>query len=342
MRANHIKKRKIKINKKTLISGFAGFCIALCLWIGFAEPNQYLYNSNQAYYDNTNSEMLANNVQDALDELYQCVEDKDNPAPSVTLNVGDMVKMKPVITSYITETKYTGTDSPSTINPIELTLWRVIRVNSDGTYDAVSEYTSSEKVYFSGIVGYQSYIYYLNILASKYENPQFTVDSRYMGYNGQTEFINDTSYFNGSSKKSQTEWKIAPTTTPAEEHLGRGDFLYQVDYDLVKAAYGNANDAVKAYKVGTTEYNDYWLASRIYGYYSLDRFDFFGRHITSEGTIYQFYQPYHGAMKGSMRSFMDIYWQSPNYGFALRPIITLRHDLKATGSGSLANPYVLK
>ena len=333
MRIRNFKKRKIKPSKKVLISGFIGFCIALGLWIGFAAPGSYLYASSDTGYDNTNSGMSSDNVQDALDELYQCAEENQGVS-DLTLSVGDVVQMTPTLSSYTTETKYTGADSTETINPKELNLWRVIRVNDDGTYDAVSEYVSSTNVTFTGKTGYQSFVYYLNVLASKYENTKFTVDSRYMGYNGQTLFITDTSYFDGTDLKASTEWTSSTSGTPAEEYLGRGDSLYTTDYELVKAAYGGtASSYAKANKVGTSNATIYWLGSRSYYYDSSTVFGFNGRvvynHDGSTGYLY-------------LRGCNSGRWLDDSVSFALRPIITLRSGLTATGSGTASDPYVLK
>ena len=332
MRIRNFKKRKIKPSKKVLISGFIGFCIALGLWIGFAAPGSYLYASSDTGYDNTNSGMSSDNVQDALDELYQCAEENQGVS-DLTLSVGDVVQMTPTLSSYTTETKYTGADSTETINPKELNLWRVIRVNDDGTYDAVSEYVSSTNVTFTGKTGYQSFVYYLNVLASKYENTKFTVDSRYMGYNGQTLFITDTSYFDGTDLKASTEWTSSTSGTPAEEYLGRGDSLYTTDYELVKAAYGGTADSyAKANKVGTSTATIYWLGSRDYYYYSSTFFSFSGRSVYTYGDTDYCYLRYYNA--GS--------WVDSGLNYALRPIITLRSGLRGTGSGTASDPYVLK
>ena len=329
LRIRNFKKRKFKPNKKVLISGFIGFCIALGLWIGFAAPGGYLYASSDTGYDNTNSGMSSDNVQDALDELYQCAENQ-----RLTLSVGDVVQMTPTLSSYTTEPKYTGYDTPETINPQELNLWRVIRVNDDGTYDSVSEYVSSTNVTFQGKTGYQSFVYYLNVLASKYENTKYTVDSRYMGYNGQTLFITDTSYIDGTSTKASTEWTSSTSGTPAEEYLGRGDELYQTDYDLVKAAYGGTDVSyAKANKVGTSTATEYWLGSRFYSYHSkYNNFYFSCRFVNLIGRADDFSLRYYGS--GS--------WNANSNSHALRPIITLRSGLRGTGSGTVSDPYVLK
>ena len=279
-------------------------------------------------YDNTKTGVNCSDAQCMLDYLATRLTNKG----TTKFKVGDLVQMTPSTSSYTTMTKYTGYGSTQTINPKELKLWRIIRVNSDGTYDAVSEYVSSTNVTFNGKAGYQSLVGYLNILASKYENPKYTVGSRYMGYNGQTEFISDTSYFDGTSAKAGDEWTSSTSGTPAEEYLGRGDSLYQTDYDLVKAAYGNASDSAKANKVGTTTATVYWLGSRNYSWSSSTNFNFGGRRVSAYGNI----------GSNSLRVYNDSSWNDSSRSYALRPIITLRSGLTATGSGTSGDPYVLK
>ena len=244
--------------------------------------------------------------------------------------------MTPTLTSYTTETKYTGYDSTQTINPSELNIWRVIRVNDDGTYDAVSEYVSSVYVYFGNSTaagatkGYQNLVGYLNVLASKYENSNYTVGSRIIGYNGQTEFISDKSYFNGTSTKAGTEWTSSTSGTPAEEYLGRGDELYTTDTYLVKAVYSNS---LVAQKVGTTTATAYWLGSRRYEYSSSTGFNFRVRRINAGGSI----------DSGYLRSY-DSGWSNDGNEYALRPIITLKGSATASmsGTGTSGDPYVLE
>ena len=148
--------------------------------------------SKNISYDNSNSTLTSTTVQGALDELaeksktycpskYKCYKLKTTPEP------GDYVKMTPTLTSYTTDTSKTGYTSIQTINPSELNLWRVLKVNSDGTIELISEYTSSTSVYFRGQTGYKNLVGYLNVLASKYENSKYTKGARYVGYNGQKE-----------------------------------------------------------------------------------------------------------------------------------------------------------
>ena len=314
-----------KKDKKQIITAILAFIICfLVTGVGAS----ILITSREVSYNNNTSGLDSETVQDAIDELYI------NNCQESSFKVGDYIQMTPSTSSYTTETKYTGTDSSQTITPTELNLWRVIRVNSDGTVDAVSEYVSSTNVTFKGKTGYQSFVGYLNILASKYENPKYTVGSRIMGYNGQTEFITDTSYFDGTSAKAGDEWTSTTSGTPAEEYLGRGDSLYQTDYDLVKAAYGGtANSYAKANKVGTTTVTSYWVGSRIY-YWHSTTFNFRGMYVyDGNGNISDVSFCIYNNSSSS--------WSDNYRGYALRPIITLRSGLTATGSGTKNAPYVL-
>ena len=280
-------------------------------------------------YDNTKTGVNCSDAQCMLDYLATKLTNKG----TTKFKIGDLVQVTPQNSSYTTKTKYTGYSSTQTINPKELNLWRVIRVNSDGTYDAVSEYVSSTNVTFKGTTGYQSFVGYLNILASKYENPKYTVGSRIMGYNGQTEFISDTSYFDGTDLKVGTEWKSSTSGTLAEEYLGRGDSLYQIDYKLVKAAYGGTSRSYAiANKVGTSTATGYWLGSRYYDYGTSTNFYFEGRYVYTNGDT----------LDDLLREHYGPSWDALSNSHALRPIITLRSGLRGTGSGTASDPYVLQ
>ena len=278
-------------------------------------------------YDNTNTGVNCSDAQCMLDYLATRLTNKG----TTKFKVGDYIQMTPQNSTYTTIPKYTGYAITATINPKELNLWRVIRVNSNGTYDAVSEYASSVSPYFQGTLGYQNFVGYLNKIASQYENPRYTVGSRYMGYNGQTEFITDTSYFDGTSTKAGSEWTISTSGTPAEEYLGRGDSLYQTDYDLVKAAYGGASDSVKVNRVGTTTSIPYWIGSRHYLMNSVSAFGFLSRNVFASG----------GININKMYEYSSGSWNSGASGYALRPIIILRSGLTATGTGTKNDPYML-
>ena len=103
--------------------------------------------------------------------------------------VGDYVKMTPSKSSYTISKDKTGYSNDQTINPSELNLWRVIKVNGDGTIDMVSQNTSNSPVIFYGKKGWQNLVGVLNTIAKQYENTEYTKDARYIGYSGQQDFI---------------------------------------------------------------------------------------------------------------------------------------------------------
>jgi prepilin-type N-terminal cleavage/methylation domain-containing protein len=254
----------------------------------------------------------------------------DTKTVTLTLQVGDYVKMTPTSTSYTiakadtgcTSSSYCGNGTDQTIKPSELTLWRVIRVNDDKTYDAVSVYTSSTTVEFYGQTGYQKLVGTLNAIAKQYENSNYTTGSRMMGYNGQTETIT-VSLTTSNSGTSST----LSSAAIANEAKGSGDLLYTTDTDLVNNVFGTK----VANQVGTTTATTYWLASRYYSYGSSANYRWYGRYVYSSGSIGSSYlYDYSGG------------WNSYSPANAVRPIITLKSGLNATGSGSSSSPYVLK
>ena len=315
--------RKVDL-KKTILAISIGFLLSGVV----VSAAEVLYSKNFTY-STSNSTLKSTNVQGAIDELaeksknycpskYKCYRQKSTP------EVGDYVKMTPTLTSYTTDTSKTGYTRTQTINPSELNLWRVLKVNSDGTIEMISEYASSTSVYFGGKVGYQNFVGYLNTLASKYENSKYTSGSRYVGYNGQTEYIADTSKIDSTT----APW-TSSTGSSTTESLGGGDTLYLDDYNLMQTVLGTR----VANKVGTTSATYYWLASRYYDYYSSIGWYFNGRNVYTNGSLsdngYLYY--YRG---GSFRA--------DSSGNALRPIVILKSGITYTPApGTSDNPFVL-
>ena len=163
-------------------------------------------------------------------------------------SVGEYVSYTPSKTNYSISASLTGENSSQTINPSELNLWRVIRKNSDGSIDLVSEYVSSIRILFNGKEGYKKYIGTLNTIASQYETSGITSGSRYMGYDGQTENITDETALNKSAPWTEQTTASNSPKGSTREAQGGGDVLYETDTDLVKAACGN----LIAYKVNAT------------------------------------------------------------------------------------------
>ncbi len=165
--------------------------------------------------------------------------------------------MTPTATSYTIPTSVTGYTSAQTINPSELNLWRVIKVNTDGTVEMVIEYVSSEDVYFFGEKGYKNFVDGLNTIAAQYTNEKYVQSTRHMGYSNQL------GYCEGMSST------VCPT-----------DDGYLYDYNFVIDTLDTA--AVN----GLGSYRDYWVPSRLHTASSSYGADMF---ISSRGSDAGFY-----------------------------------------------------
>ena len=313
-----LKRRK---NYKIII----GIVIGIVISITTVYAATYIGSGSDLTYDNGTSGLTSTNAQDALDELYKYKTFAKCPDGYICkkLSLGDYVSMTPTKSSYTTDTSKTGYTSTQTINPQELKLWRIINLNSDGSIDVISQYVSSSTIYFQGMTGYQNFIGYLNVLASQYENSTYTKKSRHFGYNGQTEYITDTSKFT-----STAPWNCSTggSCNPVESQ-GGGDVLYEKDYNLVKTALGTTVANVSGSSSGVS----YWTASRLYYYGSTTNYNWIGRNISTSGDLARNLLYYYDTSSFGTR----------NYGGALRPILTLKAGLSYSGSGTESDPYKL-
>ena len=321
-----LKKHK---NYKILIGLVVGILLSVT---GVYAATQYA--SENVYYNNRNSTLSSADVQGAIDELsdkykkiygdgtscpsgYVCLQKKN------TLALGDYVKMTPTKSSYITDTSKTGYTSTQTIKPQELNLWRVIKLNDDGTVEMISEHVSSVGIYFRGQPGYQNLVGYLNVLASQYENSTYTKGSRYFGYNGQTEYVTDTSKF-----KKPAPW-TSSTGSSTVESQGGGDTLYTTDYNLINTVLGT-RVATKPGPGGSSA--TYWMASRYYYYSSSARYEWYGGYVNTSGSL--------------DNSVLYIYSSSGfrTYGssYFLRPIVVLKSGIQYEGVGTEDYPMEIK
>ena len=314
-----LKRRK---NYKWIIGIMIGIILSLT---GVYAATQY--TSKNVYYNNEKSSLSSDDVQGAIDELaekakalagsscpsgYACIQKK------TTLALGDYVSMTPTKSSYTTDKSKTGYSSTQTINPQELNLWRVIKINDDGTVEMISEHVSSTEVYFSGQTGYQNFVGYLNVLASQYENSTYTIGSRHFGYNGQTEYITDTSKFTNPNPWTCDTGESGCNTI---ESQGGGDTLYQKDYDLINNVLGTRS-ATKPN--GSSTY--YWMASRHYRYDSSDIYYWSGRYVDSSDSVSYSYCCLDGYSTACLNE---------NHRHrSLRPIVVLKSGLKYEGLGT--------
>lgn len=304
--------------------------LGMILSVGVVSASKVL--GSNITYDNSNSTLNSTNIQDSIDELveksedfcphkYMCYEAKKTP------EVGDYVIMTPTLDKFRLDESYDGFGGQY-LNLKELNLWRVLRVNDDGTIEMISEYVSTIPIVFYGLVGYQNYLGGLNIIASKYENDKYTIGSRYPGYtDDQTEFITDTTYFNSNTKP----WSNRQESEQYESFGGGG--LNLDDYNLIKEVLGTT----VAYEYGTTSPISYLYGSREYSVstssYSGGGWQFTTMYVYSSGEYYT----------SSLYYFMSGHYNSTTTSGRIRPIVILRNDIDFTPSlGTLDAPFVLE
>ena len=319
--------KAFKKNYKLIIGLMVGFLVSSTLVYAL-----YMGRADELSYNNTGTWLKSTTVQDALDELnkqkgcpvgYSCHDMK------TTLAVGDYVSYTPTKTSYTTDTSKTGCTSTQTIDPSELTSWRVLSINEDDTVDIISEYVSTNTVCFGGLTGYQNLVGYLNVLASQYENTGVTVGSRHFGYNGQTKYITDTQYFvNPAPWKCNTNGASGNCDPDPDDYeaYGGGDILYQADYNLVNTVFGTRQGFNKS---GAN--SNYWQASRLYSYSNDNSFSFHYRWINGNSNYSSGIYSYNGSrfVYGSQ-------------SLSLRPIVTLSSELSYLGIGSKDYPMEIQ
>ena len=275
--------------------------------------NGYMkYNGNEYKYVTSGN----------CDNSSESINNDNDAYINKKLELGDYVSMTPTKTIYTTETSETGYTSTQTIYPSELNVWRVIRKNVDKSVDVISDKVSSTTVYFYAKTGYKNFVGYLNFLAAQYKNETYTSKTRYFGYNGQTEYIEDDSKFTHPAP-----WTCSTgSSCNSVESQGGGDTLYQTDYNLVNDVYGSL--------VGRKATNNtvvrYWMASRNYYYADASNYYYMGRIIYTDGSIRptDHYRAIHLYYAGGL---------TPNdrsIDCALRPIVTLKANLKIKDDGN--------
>ena len=249
------------------------------------------------------------------------------------LRVGEYFTLVPDAEEATTDTPGFSGTTPTA----DQTLWRVINLNADGTYDAIADSASSGKITISGEDGFKYYIAGLQDIASCYAKAGYTIKTRMMGYDGQTPVIQDTYAFNGASYTApSTTSTSSPTTGNGEEYAEGllGDTLYLRDYQLVNKTYNNLK---------TSDEKQYWLASRFYRYEQEKYYSFTGRFVDKDSLSHA--RTRHGlaTIYNGIRSNVNNNWGNYSFSYAVRPIITLKSKIiKVSGEGSKINPYIFE
>ena len=234
--------------------------------------------------------------------------------PSIT-NLSSVVK----VGDYIKMTPYNLTNVYNIV-PSELNLWRVIKINQDETFEVVSQHVSNNQVSFYGQDDYLKLIGTLNYISSLYMT-SYTIKSRHMGFNGQIEYLDKEKVL----FTNQPQILENPSDNSKEE-IGGGDILYQNDVDLINNALGTL--------LATKKDNSnalYCLASRKYYYSNLSYYSWGVRMINEEGILnHNRVYAYDNEWGG---------FAAHKFDCSIRPILTIRKNLKAIGDGTSSNPY---
>ncbi len=332
------------------------------------------YDKNAVTNSDINNQQSDTTYTFSFAVTYGQADDNARDRHASSLALGDYFTLVPNASTYTISGDDTGYSGDQTITPNELTLWRVININNDGTYDAVSEYTSSTSVYFKGANGYAKFIDTLQTIASQYAKTNYTVGTRMMGYDGQTAVITDTSNFDDTTTSQILSTTSTPTplTGTGQEYSDGilGDTLYLKDIQLVGNVYSSdtttyGNYGLSAFKAGTSSKAVYWLASRAYEFNwptshrqtyeeyvqsraEYDNWEYYanrkGRTIDSNGNITQSSNfseiTYRGSNGDGHRvTYRDFYQD----GYSVRPIITLKKNVTVdSGTGTKNDPYIFE
>ena len=277
------------------------FKLVIGFSLGFVLAGTSVYAANTIYSKNVTYDNSSSGLSST--NVQDALDETYNKCfpPAPPIEVGDYISLIPTDTS-----------------GQELILWRVININEDNTVDVISEYTSSDTITLYACEDgvdtwittddYRNYVAILNNFVTRYENSNYTVSSRAFGYNGQTESISKFPYENSDGNLPEDE--------------GGGDTLYEKDYNLVINALGT----LKATKPDGSSAS-YFVASR---YYNSSSYGI--RMISSDGKLSEFeFAHDHSPWEAYTKSISN----------TVRPILTLKANLKYSGEGTKEYPYVL-
>ncbi len=266
---------------------------------------------------------------------------KDDTSTIVAgLETGRYISVIPDQSSYTLGTELTGYTEDQTIQPNELTLWRIISMNEDGTMDAISEYTSSRGVSFSTTTGYKNYVKTLKTIAEQYQNSKYTKNARIVGYQGQTEELQDTSSFDGTKIIPPMRTSTFQMNTIEEFLQGvGGDTYYRNDIEKIKNTYQEdletyGESGLIAYGVENKDNKqEYYTSSRMFNYTSDNYYNFSCSFVNKKGIV---------DSSCSMRFYISE-WMDRTSSKRIRPIITIKSQVEIeSGLGTKEDPYRLK
>ena len=168
----------------------------------------------------------------------------------------------------------------------------------------------------------------------EYKNSKYTVSAKHFGYNGQIEYLTDTTHY-----VNPAPWTTCSTTNAYDhgsdyEAMGGGDIKYYSEFRRIR---DDVLGTLKAYKYGTSSTSTYWMAGRDYDYFSENDYRWQGATVQSDGStnswsLYSYTYNYKS----------KVGLAAETRGYPIRPMVVLKSGVSADGSGTSADPWVLK
>ena len=308
--------------KKIILGYLPGFITGIIVCGSISVIAATYFPSNQTTYDNTNTELKSENVQDAIDELYGVCFPKygsDTITDLVETNPNELYKDEHG------DIRYYG-KAPNNYVSFNNELWRIIGVidgkikiirnESIGNYYWAAVDNDSNNWDKSDLKGYLNNEYY-NGIDTLYKN----MISEETYYLGGTEWNRDNILTTGefyNAERSNSVYSGNPTSI--KQHIG---LMYPSDYGY---AAGSSCLNTVLYDYGNSCKNSDWLFN---GTTELLQ--------TPYNSLFYYVTVLYNSGSISGGSVSRPSGASPN---AVRPVLYLSSDIKITGGdGSQSDPY---
>ena len=305
-----MKEKTKEFLKRYLIGFILGF-VSVGIVVVYAET---YFPSNDVTYDNTNSELKSENVQDAIDELYG-VCFPPLPAGEQIIEDGNLTKDE-----YECRYFFTGVNPNNYITfNNEKAGWRIISVECDGTIKIMKNesigtqaWDSSNSNNWARPASLNTYLNetYYNGLNS---TAQSQIVAKDFSIGAVTEDNNDLAAQVNDENSAKWNGKVALATV--SEYIRSnsnkskcGSFSLNND---------NYSSCVNTGWMDTTTVSYWWTLSPYAGHSSVSFF------VDSDGLVYGNYVDY-------------------GYNYAVRPAVYLSSEVKITGSGTQSAPYTIE
>ena len=311
-----MKKGKIK---QVIKNNIFGFILGALIFGTIGVSAATYYNSKDVTYDNKTSGMSSNNVQDAIDELYQIA----NP-PAAIDTIKDLVSTKPdeLYTDEHGDIRYYGA-TPNNYVTFNNETWRIIGVidgkikiiRNESLVNMKWNSSSSNNWNNASLKTYLNGEYYNSIEATS--KGMISEETYYLG--GATS-SNDTTltasgYYNAERDSSQVYSGNPASTT---QHIG---LMYPSDYGY---AAGSSCLSTALYNYDSSCKNSDYLFSGVYEWLQAP---------------YASISAYATRLNGSGYVYANNYVTSSN---AVRPVLYLNSNVQITGGdGSQGNAFKL-